>query len=512
MMSSDNFFLRIFGSLFASNDPKAIKIRNLKRIAKDISRSRFGKWYKPSTKDLTPQCAKFFFEIYKTLGPAQALLAGMSSSNAIKSIIVEHNLTDEQKKIIERLSAEKIKEKSESTPPNALAGEINQNLKLLYRSFSATQNGKINTTFEHLDVFINFVLFDYYYLLKKFDFNFQEGNFKYSPNFKNAIGAHLSETLKDFATVFAVFPFDANWNDIFTIIYKYKNIKSVNPTAWKKLYSTLIEVKRSNVIKLIIAHIDSNPNFNIIAKPAPAQITKEFVTKITKTAEATLKSIMRAKRDDKVEILIKGVFGTNMPTSGTKYYTTECSSEFVKKGLQGFSYAKPLSYLKSFLIEYFKTEIRTLSDLFLVRATWESKTSVQAYSESYHELLKVVEKIIEFDENLKLGDPLAMKLKANLGKMDRDKASGRYLARQLEELNSYAHKIIMISLKHLTIIANNFKAIMEDYDRPRRTLIQNWKEIEINSQKPPREWLENAYKKIGRFITLLQLYSPSKSH
>ena len=90
--------------------------------------------------------------------------------------------------------------------------------------------------------------------------------------------------------------------------------------------------------------------------------------------------------------------------------------------------------------------------------------------------------------------------------MEREKEAGRQAAKLLNDVNETALKLINISLKHIIVIGNNFKTIIADYDRPRRELIQNWKEIEQHSERPVREWLVEAYKKIYDFIMLMQLF------
>lgn len=144
---------------------------------------------------------------------------------------------------------------------------------------------------------------------------------------------------------------------------------------------------------------------------------------------------------------------------------------------------------------------------FLVRADWGGHSSITAdYSDSFHSIMQLANKTIEFDEKLSDASELGVKFRTLLSRMDREKEAARQAAKLLTEVNDTALKLINLSLKHIVVIGNNFKNIINDYDKPRRDLIQNWKEIEQHSDRPIREWLVEAYKKIYDFVMLSQLF------
>ena len=191
-----------------------------------------------------------------------------------------------------------------------------------------------------------------------------------------------------------------------------------------------------------------------------------------------------------------------------KNYTLENHANFIKKGLPGYIYAEQMNCLKSFLIEYVKTDIRTLCDLFLVRGNWGGFAGTTAeYSDSFHAIMQLSSKVVEFDEKLSEVSEMGVKFRTLLSRMDREKEAGRQAAKLLGEVNETALKLIKFSLKYIIVIGSNFKTIIADYDKPRRELIQNWKEIEQHSDRPIREWLVEAYKKIYDFIMLIQLFN-----
>ena len=165
----ESFLTRILQLFFPRDDAEAIKKRHLKALAKEISKNKFGKWYKPSSEELQQQMARFFFELYKIVGPARALLASAASSKVLKSITVEQNLSKHQHQVRERFTPEAIKERAKTTNPKELNLQVQKEFDAFMREFDGKKIDEIDTLYRQLNEFIHFVLFDYYFFLKKFD-------------------------------------------------------------------------------------------------------------------------------------------------------------------------------------------------------------------------------------------------------------------------------------------------------------------------------------------------------
>ncbi|UTC68543.1 DUF5312 family protein [Treponema sp. OMZ 791] len=490
----------------SSDSPEAMKRRKLKDIAKQIGKTRYSKWYKSNSQEVLPQAAQFFYNVYKVVGPARPLLAGAASSKVLKNVTVENSLSEKQKKLLEHLSEESIIEQSKNSNAETLAEKVKKELKIFIGEFDSKQTQKIDLAYQHLDAFIHFVLFDYYFLLRKFDSNFIENNFNYTPNFQAIRGEYITEDLKDFASVFYQLSIDTDWNLIFDIIKTYKNIQPVHAGQWKKLLGALNDLRRSKALEYIIQHITEDIFYTVETSPFTEKVTDTYVSQIKTSTQNVISKLIDEQRSSKVAVLINKIFG-NQIISGMKNYTVDANAAFEKRGLSGYIYAEEMSYLKSFLIEYIKTDIRTLCDLFLVRGNWGSFAGTTAdFSNSFHAIMQVASKTVEFDEKLSEVSDTGVKFRTLLSRMEREKEAGRQATKLLNDVNETALKLINISLKHIIVIGNNFKTIIADYDKPRRELIQNWKEIEQHSERPVREWLVEAYKKIYDFIMLMQLF------
>lgn len=502
----ESFFQKIIGLFMSSESPEAIKRRKLKDISKQIGKTRYGKWYKANSQEVLPQAAQFFYGIYKVVGSARPLLAGAASSKVLKNIAVENALSDKQKKLLENLSEESIISRAKDTNAETLAENVKKELKTFIGELDSNQTQKIDLSYQHLDSFINFVLFDYYFLLRKFDSNFIENNFNYTPHFQTIRGEYIAEDLKDFAAVFYQLSIDTDWNTIFDIIKTYKNIQPVHAGQWKKLLGTLNDLRRSRVLEYMIQHITEDILYTVETSPFTEKVTDTYVSQIKTSTQNVIHKLIEEQKSSKVAVLISRIFG-NQIISGMKNYTLDANTAFKKRGLSGYIYAEEMNYLKSFLMEYVKTDIRSLCDLFLVRGNWGSFAGTTAdFSNSFHAIMQIASKTVEFDEKLSEASDIGVKFRTLLSRMEREKEAGRQASKLLNDVNETALKLINLSVKHIIVIGNNFKTIISDYDKPRRELIQNWKEIEQHAEKPPREWLVEAYKKIYDFIMLMQLF------
>ena len=500
----ESFFTHIIQLFFPRDDAEAVKKRHLKALAKEIAKNKFSKWYKPSSEELQPQMARFFFELYKIVGPARALLASAASSKVLKSITVEQNLSKRQHQIREKLTPEVIKERAKTTNQKELSIQVQKEFDAFMREFDGKKIDEIDTQYRQLNEFIHFVLFDYYFFLKKFDPALPEDKFSYTPNFATVNGEYLKDELKDFIVVLNGLSLDANWEKLFAIITAYKNVQPVNAPLWKKHLSLLNDVRRSHILEKIIQHITKDTAYTVEISPFTEKVTDDYLKQIERSIDNTLRDIVMEQKNSQVAMLVQRVFG-NVISSGTKNYNPRSNAAFEKRGLEGYIYADAMNYLKSFLVEYFKSDIRALSDLILVRGQWTQQVLSAEYSESYHNLMHISTKLLEFDEKLSEVSEMGVKFRTLLSRMEREKEAGRQVQKHLDTVNEAALKLLKVAIKNIMTLGNAIKNCIADYDKPHRDLLQNWKEIEQHSDKPIREWMTAVYTKIYNFIMLEQV-------
>jgi hypothetical protein len=193
------FFQRFFGFLSESS-PEQEKKRLLKDLARRCKRLKTRR-YNPKGDLAESALARFFFEIYKTVGPAQGILSHADSSKALRTILIETALSEEQLAFKERFSDDSILERSKTTEGKQLIEELKADLKTFYSYFDISKINEINFNNKHLSTLIKLVNFDYYFLLRKFDAQLPEGDFNYIPKFEGISAQYISDELKNYLEI-----------------------------------------------------------------------------------------------------------------------------------------------------------------------------------------------------------------------------------------------------------------------------------------------------------------------
>lgn len=500
----ENFFQKLLNIFISSTDPAAMKKRQLKSLAKEISKSRY-KWYKPSTAEALPGMGKFFYEVYKVIGNAQLMMTNAKASMVLKNITVEAGLTKNQLELKEKLTEESIKERARTTSPKELQTQVKNELNAFINAFDPNKIKEIDALYNNIEIFANFVNFDYYFLLKKFDSTCPERNFSYTPKYDTIRGEYVLDDLKDFAVVAYALSQEADWQKVFEVLKSYREVEPVAIGAWNKLLNILNEFKKNNYLENIIKHLSSDPSYQTKIIPITDKVVDSYLSKLTTSTEMVIQHIQAETKNNKASQLLKQIFGTEAVVR-LKNYAERNNALYEKKMLSGFLHVEELNYMKAFLIDYFKRDIRELTDLFLVRGKWSIGSLSSNYSSSYHALIELSDEITRFDDSLADDEDIGLKLRNMLSRADRDKEVVKQLRTQLKDINEKAFNLLTDGTQHLIIIARNLKSLLEDFEKPSHELITNWKELEHNSDQPIKEWIVDVYKKIFAFVQLMQLY------
>jgi hypothetical protein len=497
-------FLEKLLSIFGINDPDAEKKRIVKAIGKDLSRSRY-RFYKPKSMEALPGLAKFFYETYKTVAPAQVILSNAAQSGVLRAFVIESFLTKEQRALSERLTEAYIQEKAVSMSVKQLQDILKQDMVSFFSIFDAEKTTQIDNAYTTLLSFINFISFDYFFLLKKFDSNVSERNFTYNPRFDSISGEYVADDLHDFLEIFLPLDLDADWKKIFSALKEYRNMDVIQVDAWIKLCGALKDVRQSTILEQIIQHVRKDPYLSIAPRPTGERIVEPFIDRLKNQTTMLLQKISQERRNTKIDELAKAVFGTTVVVR-MKNYTEKANIAYSRKLLGGFTQTQALNYLKAYLIDYFKKDIRELVDILLIRGQWSTNVQSQQLSDAYHILLEVSEQIMQFDDSLADDGEMGVRLRNTLNKSDRDKDALKYLRQMLKDTNEKAIGLVNKAALNMITVGRQIKAMIDDLGKPRNEMILNWKEVESAFGKPMKETLTELYKKIYYMVQLLQFY------
>lgn len=505
---SMGFFQKLL-SLFGGSDPDSEKKRKLKEIAKELKKQRFN-FYKVKGEQVQPLFAKFFYEIYKNISPSQVFLENAQSSAVLKLLVIDSFLPRKVLDLRGLFEEEYIKERSKQLEPKALATELKDNLVSYYAAFTGELVSEIEKMYNLVITFTDFTSFDYFFMLKKFDSGMPERDFVYIPRFEAINGEYIVEDLKDFLDLISGINNSAPWDKLFDVLKNYKNTEVIDRAAWKKILKNIAAVTKEKTLLLMIRHIDKDPDYIPKVYSSGERIVEDHLTKIKSQAEITLQKIMKVKRTKKIDALLMKVFDTTA-VSRMKNYTEKANIAFSKKMLGGFIYVAPANYLKAFLLDYYKRDIKNLVDILLIQGKWATKVASQQLSESFHAVMDISAELIIFDDDLSEEGTKGQSLKAMLTKPDRDKNSLVVLRRFLKEINDSVLNMITETAQNLIVMGRSLKTILEDSGKKKgMEMIINWKELEAAMDRDLREEILSVYKKIYYFVQLLQFFVKKK--
>lgn len=499
---------KLFSFFIKSSDPDREKKKLLKEIAKQVNRQKY-KFYKVKGSEALPGLARLFYDAYKVFAPAQVMLQNAQSSGVLKTILIEESLTDEQRKILEDVDEEAIRKAAETKDTKLLAKELKDKLVNFFAGFNSERVKSINDANKLLHIFFDLINFDYYFLLKKFDSSLPDRDFAYNPRFEAINGSYISDDLKDFLGILPLLNRDQNWNALFDILAGYKQTEVIDRAAFKKVLKQLMDVHKSGILLMLVQLIDEDPYYQPKVFPMGEGIVDEYLNKVKTSTEMTIQKILIERQNKKIDNLLQTVFGTTA-ISRMKNYTDKNNMAFSKKMLGGYTYIQPINYLKAFLLDYFKRDIKATVDILLIKGKWSTAFSSQQLSEAFHAIMKVSEDLLHFDDDLAEEGETGSKLKVMLHKGDRDKNSVVILRKLLKDVNDEALRMIHESANNLIMMGKGIKIVLEDYNKKHHELILNWKEVEGAFEGDVKTTLTELYKKIYYFIQLLQFYVKKK--
>ncbi len=482
----------------------AEKKRVLRQLSKNLTHAGY-RFYKPKTLETQVPLAKFFYEVYKAIAPAQVSLNNASTSGVLKAFVIESFLTKEQRELADHLTDTYINEKANSMAVKDLQEMIKGDMINFFSAFDVEKSLQIDTAYNTILSFINFINFDFFFLLKKFDSNIAERSFTYNPKFEAISSDYVSEDIADFLEVLLGLNLDADWKRIFEALKQYRNMEVIQIDTWLKLVPAIKDVRTSGILENIVRYDKQDPYLSFSPRISGERIVEPFIEKLKNQTTMLVQKISQERRSSKIDELANAVFGTTIVLR-LKNYTEKANMPYAKKMLGGFTQTAAMNFLKAYLIDYFKKDIRELVDLLIIRGQWSTSVQSQQLSDGYHALLEVSEQIIKFDDELADDGDMGARLRSAVMKTDRDKEQLKYVRQLLKDVNEKALGLVNKSATNLIGIGRHLRGMIDDLAKPHHEMILNWKEIESAANKPMKEFITETYKKIYYMVQLLQYY------
>ena len=491
---------------FGFSDPERAKKRQLKLIAKSLLKDRY-KFYKPRTRDVAPGLARLMYETYKTISAARKLVQPTDSSGALRCVVIESLMSDEQSDLRRKLDEQAIREAARGADLRTLSTQIKDTLFKFIGSFANDQIKAINQLHGSICAFVAFIHFDFYFTLKKFDSAINEDSFSYKPRWDTLSCDYVVDDIKDFLELAVSIPPAIDYDAVFTLLKTYRGVQVVDQEQWRKVARSLRDVISSGVLERLVQHAIGDPSWNPKAVSYQTQIVEPYFNEIKATVEAAVQKLGSERRHSKIEQLLKAVFGTTV-IARAKNYTQAANTQFAKTQIDGYTHTEPLNYLKAYLLDHFKKDVREIvQDLLIVRGQWATNAQAQQVSDAYHGVLSVSERVVKLDDALDPEGEVGQKLRRALGRVaERDPGTQRVLRDFVAEINDQMRSAITEAAHNLIVIGKNLKLVIEDAGRKEATVILNWRELDAEIEEPIQERMTAVYKQIYHLVQLLQIY------
>ncbi|MCQ2572961.1 MAG: DUF5312 family protein [Treponema sp.] len=497
-----SFFQNIIEALFNSHSPEAEKKRRLKAIAKDLAKSKYHSFYRPQSGEMLPSFAKLFYDIYKIIFSAQNFIRGIPNQNSIKLKIINFSLSEKQIEVLEHLDENKIIEMSKKIPIENIRSQIESDLDVLNSDFDSERVTRIENCYKAYKAFSDFCSFDFYFMLKKFASSFQEGNFAATPNFDKTSAEYIVEELQDLITLIYSIPDGIAWDDFFELLKEMKGSELISANTWRKIVQRLKSIQSSHALEYICRLILQKPDFAPTVSHTTETILDVYMDKIHEEVENAISKIESQQKASKTNDICMKIFGKTTIDQLTNYVNS-FNGVLEKKELTTYQFCDGLNYLKEFILNFIKSDVREYTDIVVIRGQWDATLSAPI-SNGYQELLSISDQITSFDLSLAEEGTIGMKIKTLLPKIAHDPGAENIINRLVNDANETAKGFLVTATQDLIQIGKLLKQVIEDEQKPKHVLIQNWKELERFSDKPLLKFGIDIYKKIYLFVQLMQ--------
>lgn len=496
---------RVLGMLGGGDDPERQKRRLLKEYARRVTRSR-PRLLNPRTGQAEPSLGALFHLYYRAVGPARILLRNAKLSAVLRTVAVERCLSERQRALLRALGEESLVSRSKTLASKELVESVRADLGEFVKAFDRKAVERARGAHRAVLQLVDLVSFDYWTTLRKFDSRYPETDFTYNPRFLSVDGEHVIDALKDFVEVLAPIDPELDWKEALAILKDYRGMELISQDGWKELMRSTAELRRSGILLAVVRLVDQDPAYAPATRAPEGKIVESYVEAVRKQTETVLKKVIDTQRQESVEALRRQVFGDAELPKLTNYNAV-LSERLTRKGLPGLAHTMALAFTKAYLIELHKTRVKELVDTLAIRGTWKDPGISRSLSDTYGDVLSVLQGILDLDQGLGDNQDLGLKLKGALARADRAKPPTLTQGRQVvEHLDKQAAGLVTRTTQGCAGLGQIFRTLVEDSGQPNPAVLLNWKDLKSTVPKEDtRTSLVDVFRRLQALTQLLRL-------
>ena len=498
-----NFFDKILEIITGVGNEERIKLRKLKEINKDLSFLKY-KFYNYKKEQIQTSFPQYIYEIYRITQNFTKYFDVRNHANTIKLYLFEFGVPKKQTELRQKLEKEKIEELIRQSKDVKKAFEdIKATLNEFIKSFDSDIVRNINATYNQIVDLSNITNFDWYFFIHKFDSAITEANFNYKPNFELLDGKYILDELIAINDYLYSLDLNADWKNLFEYL---KGISGENSLIdlLKKLIQLLKVLKKEDYLTKMIKLISKDPYFKPKEFVSKSKIVQEYIHTFQTEIQNVIQTCIKEMNKEKINKLLLEIFRTTVIVR-LKNYSQRINDFFLNKGVSAsIRYVEPLNYLKAFLLDICKGEIKPRVDLLIIKGTWESNTLSSEYSTMLEQFNALSDKIIEFDNSCGEDETYGREIRKLSGLIKHDPKARLTVKKILTKLDNDAAQLLMEGINIFTVGANKIKRLIDDYNLKTSKCIINFHNIKWDFSGDLNKDLNEIYKRLVSIVNLLK--------
>jgi len=491
-------------SLFSGEGLTDEKQNMLKGIARDLSHSKYTKYFRIRTEEVDPSFISFLFSVYKTIYPIKLFMKDETKMVQLRHHTVESCIDPNIKDTISRLDPGFLEAKLKTHPGEKVIESIQADMNLLISQFDHNHIATVNHRYELASALNQLVNYNFVGFFKKFDPHFVDGSFLVEPKFPAIKAILIIDQMADFLTATHALRPEEDWTGLLAIFKKCEGQDIVIQDQFLNMMKTLREIHTSKIIELMIQYTLRNPVWQFKNTVINETIGDVWLEAQKSEAKAFITKINNSKKAAQISALTKQIFDSK-DFSSLENYNPRANDMYKKRHLDYFFYAEGLNYLKCFMDDFIQKEIKELSDILLIRGQWTNNTMAHEMSEALHTAEENLTAIDDLDTVLSEDGADGSRLRSAMLRVDRDPTQARYINSIMGKVNDQAIEIINTVVQALIVVGKHLKNLIEDIQKKHPELLINWREINLASKEPINQRMINSYKKINFFVQLMHL-------
>ncbi|MCL1992134.1 MAG: DUF5312 family protein [Spirochaetes bacterium] len=494
-------FLSKLATLLFPITPESIRKKRLKELAKELSRNRMAKFYKPQKKEVTGEFGKFLYEIYRTVAAAQVYLKTASSSAVLKQLSVE-SFFDSYIQELNDLLSQDTDEWAKMGDIPAVVDLISEKQAAFSVLFDKEQEKDIDHCYNAILALSYFAAFGYFAFLKNFSAEIREQNFSHVPKFSNVPGAKVGEALKDFLEVATALGRYGDWERIINIVKLYRpDVNVIDGAQWAKVFEKIQSVLSSQVLELMIRHINDAPDWQFKPRLAGERVARKYLDSKAADVKEKINKLTAFQKDSRVDEMLVEIFD-RVDVYRTHHYTASVGEVYAKKKFAGFAHADAINYFYAFLSDVFPAGIKDLCEMLMIRGTWLALRTRKEMSDCYHQIIEFAGKLAAFDSKFSELGQYGSRLKTSIASTDKNPHNARLVASILATGDKEAQALVQEGLGLIIGMDLILKSLLSDRLSPLHTVVGNWQEMDALGL-PTADRLKTASVKIKQFAKLM---------